>query len=262
MLDAMFASALKKLLNTQSTFRKKYVSETNELKNSDRFLRGRQNCTHDRRVCPCNRSFWNSTRTRRLGQCGFAECRGPRFRCKMGSCTIINWVKCLQTRSWKDCAKSTLQNPAQLRIVMALHDQEVARDNDGTRNYQQLKKNCSETSCFEKSENQSTERCCGKEFSHQESKKERKHALRRKWESVFSGKHKDNVPKEIPVVSVMTFYKLLETEVAVRDEKNDRLLLHPIQRQDRLTEKKTTKRGNLTREVKFHVDIKMLLSVV
>ena len=35
-------------------------------------------------------------------------------------------------------------------------------------------------------------------------KKETKPKLRGKWESVFSGK--DNVPKEIPVVSVMTLY--------------------------------------------------------
>ena len=35
-------------------------------------------------------------------------------------------------------------------------------------------------------------------------KKERKPTLRGKWESVFSGGHKDNVPKETHAVSVMT----------------------------------------------------------
>ena len=35
--------------------------------------------------------------------------------------------------------KSKIQNSAQLRTVMALYHQEVARDNDGTPNYQQLK---------------------------------------------------------------------------------------------------------------------------
>ena len=44
----------------------------------------------------------------------------------------------------------------------------------------------------------------------------------------FSGRLKDNVPKEIPVVLVMTLYQLLETEVVFRDVKGDRLLLHPI----------------------------------
>ena len=36
----------------------------------------------------------------------------------------------------------------------------------------------------------------------------------------------DNVPKETHAVSVMT-HKTLETEDKVRDEKDDRLLLHP-----------------------------------
>ena len=49
-----------------------------------------------------------------------------------------------------------------------------------------------------------------------------------------SGTHKDNVPKETPVVSVMTS-KPLETVAKVRDEKDDRLLLHPIRSQNRLT---------------------------
>ena len=46
----------------------------------------------------------------------------------------------------------------------------------------------------------------------------------------------DNVPKETHVVSVMT-HKTLGTEDKVRDEKDDRLLLHPIRRQkkNRLT---------------------------
>ena len=34
--------------------------------------------------------------------------------------------------------------------------------------------------------------------------RETKPALRGKWESVFSGKHTDNVPKETRVVSVLT----------------------------------------------------------
>ena len=65
-------------------------------------------------------------------------------------------------------------------------------------------------------------------------KKEWKPALRGKWESVFSGRHMDNVPKETHVVSVMTSL-LLETEGMVRGEKDDRLLLHPIRSQNRLT---------------------------
>ena len=42
MLTAMIASALKKLINTQSTFRKRVSVEEQRAQNSDRFLRGRQ----------------------------------------------------------------------------------------------------------------------------------------------------------------------------------------------------------------------------
>ena len=38
----MIASALKKLINTQSTFRKRVIVEEQRAQNSDRFLRGRQ----------------------------------------------------------------------------------------------------------------------------------------------------------------------------------------------------------------------------
>ena len=53
-----------------------------------------------------------------------------------------------------------------------------------------------------------------------QSQKDTKPALRGKWESVFSGKHTDNVPKETHVVSVMTFWPL-ETRAKVSDEKGD-----------------------------------------
>ena len=92
MLDAMIASALKMLINTQSIFRKRVSVEEQRAQNSDRFLRRRLiNCLHDLQVFPCNRSLWKSTRTRRRGQYDFAEWRCPRFRCKMGSCTISEW---------------------------------------------------------------------------------------------------------------------------------------------------------------------------
>ena len=42
MLDAMIASALKKLLNARSNFRKRVSVEEQRAQNSDRFLRGRQ----------------------------------------------------------------------------------------------------------------------------------------------------------------------------------------------------------------------------
>ena len=42
MLDAMIASALKKLLNTQSKFPKRVTVEEHRAQKDDRFLRGRQ----------------------------------------------------------------------------------------------------------------------------------------------------------------------------------------------------------------------------
>ena len=76
--------------------------------------------------------------------------------------------------------------------------------------------------------------------------RETKLTLRGKWESVFSGRHKDNVPQETHVVSVMTLYLLLATGAVVRDEKDDRLLPHPIRRQSRLTarDKSSKESGN------------------
>ena len=63
-----------------------------------------------------------------------------------------------------------------------------------------------------------------KRSSHQESNG--KESLR---ESVFSGRHMDNVQEESHVVSVMT-HKYKETCTVVRDEKDDRLLPHQIRR--------------------------------
>ena len=91
-------------------------------------------------------------------------------------------------------------------------------------------------------------------------KKERKHTLRGKCESVFSGTHMDNVPKETHVVSVMTS-KPLETVAKIRDEKDDRLLLHTIRSQNRLTardknpqrDQAVNRKTHLIR-VKFHAD--------
>ena len=82
---------------------------------------------------------------------------------------------------------------------------------------------------------------------NQESKKERKPTLRGKWESVFSGRHMDSVPKEAHAVSVMT-KQPLATVAVVRDEKDHRLLPHQFRRQ-RLTVKKATETKAPTKEV-------------
>ena len=101
-----------------------------------------------------------------------------------------------------------------------------------------------------------------KEDSSPRVKKERKLTLRGKWVSVFSGRHMDCVPKETHVVSVMTS-KPLATVARVRDEKDDRLHLHPTRRQNRLTARDTNpprdqaiNRKTRNRRAKFHADSK------
>ena len=70
----------------------------------------------------------------------------------------------------------------------------------------------------------------------------------------------DNVPKETHVVSVTTFLSL-ETVAVVRDEKDDRHLLHPTRRENRLTARDKNPHRNQainrkTRKtrLKFHAD--------
>ena len=104
--------------------------------------------------------------------------------------------------------KSKLQNSAQRQTVMALYDQEVARNN-GTPNFQHLKTavklHIDQMAKSQKGNNVNVERKVGECFSVE-----------------------DNVPKESPVVLVMTLYQLLETEVVFKDVKGDRLFLNPI----------------------------------
>ena len=73
MLDAMIASALKNLINTQSTFRTRVSVEEQRAQNSDRFLRGRQIAYRICKYVRATGAFENSTRTCRLGQYDFAE---------------------------------------------------------------------------------------------------------------------------------------------------------------------------------------------
>ena len=57
MLDTMIASGLKRLLDKHIHFRKRVSVEEQRVQKDDRVLRGRQNCIHDLRSFPCNRSL-------------------------------------------------------------------------------------------------------------------------------------------------------------------------------------------------------------
>ena len=56
MLGAMIASALKKLLNTQSHFRVRVSVEEQRAQKTRPILTRKTDCVHDLRVIPCNRS--------------------------------------------------------------------------------------------------------------------------------------------------------------------------------------------------------------
>ena len=62
--------------------------------------------------------------------------------------------------------KSKLEDSVQLQTVMALHDQETARNKEP--NYQQLK-TAVKLHIDQMMTTRNLERCCGKEISHQES---------------------------------------------------------------------------------------------
>ena len=63
----------------------------------------------------------------------------------------------------------------------------------------------------------------------------------------------DNVQKETRVVSVMTLYSLLETVALVRDEKDDRLLPHPMRRQRLMARDKNPQRNQATKRKALHI---------
>ena len=208
-------------------------------------------CVHDPRVFPCNRSLWSSTRTLNFVRYKFTEWRRPRFRHQMGSCTIASeWNafkydpgRIVQVKITEFCSTSD--------CVGVVWSRNGAKQ--GAEPFS-LEDSC-KTSYWSDGENSKLH---GPE--RRRVKKERKPALKGKWESVFSGRHMDSFPEETHVVSVMT-HKPLETMAKVRDKKDDRLLLHPIRRQNRLTargknrhrDQAGNRKAHWTR-VKFHAD--------
>ena len=137
MLDAMIASALKKLLNTHSTFRKRVSVEDQRAQHSYLFLRERQI------------AFMIFEYFRATGACetvqGLADFVSMTVQNDDVQDFDVRWDHALLSVSempsdpiLQGLYKSKLQNSAQPRTVMALYDQEFARNN-GTPNYQQWK---------------------------------------------------------------------------------------------------------------------------
>ena len=135
-LDAMIASALKKLINTQSTFRKRVNVEEQRAQNSDRFLRGRH-------IACMIYEYFRATGAVETVQ-GLTDLVSMTLQNDDVQGFDVRWDHALLSVSEMPSDpilvglyKSKLQNSAQPRTVMTLYDQELGRNN-GTPNNQQL----------------------------------------------------------------------------------------------------------------------------
>ena len=131
----------------------------------------------------------------------------------------------------KGLYKSKLQNSAQLRIMMALYDQDVARNN-GTPNYQQLKTAVKlHYDQMMRTRNFRAGSDVVERGSVTKTQRGNKAHVERKVGQCSQGKAQRQCSKE----DSCSFSRdpLLETAVVVRDEKDDRLLPHPTQRQNK-----------------------------
>ena len=259
LLDAIIASALKKLLNTHIHFLERVSVEEERAQKHDRFLRGRQ-------IAFLIFKYFRAAGAFEVVQ-GLSTMYAISYRKTMFMISTLDgimphdlWVKCPQIWSWKDCTRQNSRILFSVRLCWLCTIKKMLETR--TAEFFAIEGSCktSEWSNDENSKLQGSERCCGKRISHQESK--RKESLR--WEesgSVFSGRHTDNqCSNETHAVSVMT-HKPLETVAKVRDKENDRVLLHPTRRQNRLTARgknrhmdQAVNRKALWTKVKFHAD--------
>ena len=200
MLDAMIASALRRLLNKYVHLRKRASVEEQRAQKYDRFLRGRQIAYMIHDHFRATGAYEAVQRTLRLIQYSFAEWRCPRFRRLMGSSSII---------SKRYAFRCDPGRTVQFKITGLCW----ASDCFGfvwRRNWSKLLadklfmiEDVCKTSCWSVDENSKLQ------------------SLRRE--------EGGNVHKETHIVSVMT-YSCEETCKVVRDQKDDRLLPHHIRR--------------------------------
>ena len=156
--------------------------------------------------------------------------------------------------------KSKLQNSVQVLTVMALYDQEVSRNN-GTPNYQQLKTAVKlHNDEMMRNRNFRVRIDVVERGSVTKSRKGNNAHVGRKIRVFSVESTRTMFQKETHAVSVMT-PKPVETRAKARDEKDDRLLPHPIRRQSGPTARNINPHrdqgiNRKTREtrVKFHAD--------
>ena len=213
--------SLEKLLNTQSHFRVRVSVEEQRAQKTRPILTRWTDCAHDLRVIPCKTGAYEAVQ-------GLSTL----FEKSTSDGIMLHylWVKCPQTWSWKDL---------QVKIgeFCSTSDCGFVWSRNGAKQGAELltiEDSCKTSywSFDETSKFQSMERRCGKGISHQESK--RKPTLRKVGECFQWQAHDHLIPEETHVVSVMT-QRSLEPVAKVRNDKDDRLLLHPTPRQNRLT---------------------------
>ena len=230
MIDAMIASALKKLSNTHVHFRQRVNVEEQRAQKYDRFLRGRQ-IAHmiDEHFCASGANEPVQ---------GLSDLFNIRLHNDDVQDFDTRWDQALLSANeiptemvLEGLYKPKLQDSVQLQTVLTLYDQETPRNNEQTI-YSRLKTSVrlhvdqvKITRNF-RVRNEVVER--GAVTWSQK----RKPTLRGKWENVFIGTQMDNFQKETHVVSVMNW--LRETVAEARDQKDNRPLPHQIRR-SRLT---------------------------
>ena len=136
MLEAMISSALKKLLNTQSNFRKSVSVEEQRAQKHDRFSRGRQ-------IAYITYEYFRLTGAYETVQ-GLADLVSMTLQNDDVQNFDVRWDHALLSVSempsdmvLEGLYKPKLQTSAQLQTVLALYDQKTARNKRP--NYSQLK---------------------------------------------------------------------------------------------------------------------------
>ena len=127
MIDAMIVSALKKLLNTQTHFRKRVSVEEQRAQEHDRISRGRQ-------IAYMIYEYFRATGAYEVVQ-GLSNLFAVSLQNNDVQDFDVRWDHALLSVSKKKPSnmilvglyKSKLENSGQLQTVMALYDQEVAR---------------------------------------------------------------------------------------------------------------------------------------
>ena len=136
-LDAMIGSALKKVLNTQSTFRKRVAVEEQRAQKDDRFFRGRQ-------VAYMIYEYFRATGASEVEQ-GLSDLFNIRVQNDDVHDFDVRWDQALLSASdmpsdviLEGLYKSKLKDFVQLQTVLALYNQETVRNSELT-SYLRLK---------------------------------------------------------------------------------------------------------------------------